>query len=63
VLEEVISAGGAGLRLAPLRNVVPIEGGLPIVADGKIVGAIGVSGSFSAQDAQIARAGIEGLSK
>ena len=40
---------------------MPLEGGLPIVIDGKIVGAIGVSGVLSAQDAQIARAGVEAL--
>ena len=57
-LEDAISAGGAGLRLTTLNNITPLEGGLPIVTDGKIVGAIGVSGVLSAQDAQIARAGI-----
>jgi glc operon protein GlcG len=60
-LEDAISAGGAGLRLTTLNNITPLEGGLPIVADGKIIGAIGVSGVLSAQDAQIARAGIQAL--
>ncbi len=63
VLEDIISAGGAGLRLATLKNITPIEGGIPIVSDGKIVGAIGVSGALSAQDSQLARAGVEGLGK
>ena len=62
-LEDAISAGGAGLRLTTLNNITPLEGGLPIVADGKIIGAIGVSGVLSAQDAQIARAGIQALSR
>ena len=61
VLDEAISGGGAGLRFLALRDIVPLEGGLPIVVDGKIVGAIGVSGVLSAQDAQIGRAGIDAL--
>ena len=61
VLDDAISGGGAGLRFLALKDIVPLEGGLPIVADGKIVGAIGVSGVLSAQDSQIARAGADGL--
>jgi uncharacterized protein GlcG (DUF336 family) len=61
VLDEAISSGGAGLRFLALKDIVPLEGGLPIVIDNKIVGAIGVSGVLSSQDAQIARAGIDSL--
>ena len=61
VLDDAISAGGTGLRFLALKDIVPLEGGLPIVVDGKIVGAIGVSGVLSSQDAQIARAGLDGL--
>ena len=61
VLEDVLIAGGAGLRLTTLRNITPIDGGLPIIAEDVIVGAIGVSGALSAQDALIARAGIEAV--
>src|ERR1041385_4531321 len=61
VLDDAIAGGGAGLRFLALKDIVPLEGGLPIVLDGKIVGAIGVSGVLSSQDAQIARAGIDGL--
>ena len=61
VLDEAISSGGVGLRFLALKDIVPLEGGLPIVIDGKIAGAIGVSGVLSAQDAQIARAGLEAL--
>ena len=60
VLDDAISGGGAGLRFLALKDIVPLEGGVPIVADGKIVGAIGVSGVLSSQDAQIARAGVDG---
>jgi uncharacterized protein GlcG (DUF336 family) len=61
VLDDAISSGGGGLRFLALKDIVPLEGGLPIVLDGKIVGAIGVSGVLSGQDAQIARAGADGL--
>ena len=61
VLDDAISSGGAGLRFLALKDIVPLEGGLPIVADGKIVGAIGVSGVLSSQDSQVARAGADGL--
>jgi uncharacterized protein GlcG (DUF336 family) len=60
-LEDAIAAGSAGLRLLAIADVTPIEGGLPLLADGKIVGAIGVSGGTAAQDAQIARAGADTL--
>jgi glc operon protein GlcG len=61
VLDDAISSGGAGLRFLALKDIVPLEGGLPIVAEGKIVGAIGVSGVLSSQDSQVARAGADGL--
>ena len=61
VLDDAISSGGTGLRFLALREIVPLEGGLPIVIDGKIVGAIGVSGVLSAQDAQIGRAGLDAV--
>jgi uncharacterized protein GlcG (DUF336 family) len=58
-LEDAVSGGGAGLRFLAIEGLTPLEGGIPIVVDGKIIGAIGVSGVTSAQDAQIARAGAE----
>ena len=61
VLDDAISGGGPGLRFLALKDIVPLEGGLPIILDNKIVGAIGVSGVLSAQDAQIARAGLDAL--
>jgi glc operon protein GlcG len=63
LLDEVITAGGSGLRYLALKDFVPLEGGIPILIDGKIVGAIGVSGVLSSQDTQIARAGIDALAK
>ena len=61
VLDDAISGGGPGLRFLALKDIVPLEGGMPILIDNKIVGAIGVSGVLSAQDAQIARAGLDAL--
>ena len=58
-LEDAVAGGGAGLRLLSLENIFPLEGGVPIVAGGRIVGGIGVSGVTSQQDAQVARAGAE----
>jgi len=62
-LDDAIARGGAGNRLLALKNITPIEGGLPILLDNKIIGAIGVSGAISAQDTQVAKAGIEALTK
>ena len=61
VLDDAIAGGGAGLRFLALKDIVPLEGGVPIVLDGKIVGAIGVSGVLSSQDAQVARSGVDVL--
>ena len=60
-LDDAIAAGGAGLRLLALKDITPLEGGLPIVVEGKIVGAIGVSGALSSQDAQVSKAGADAL--
>jgi glc operon protein GlcG len=56
-LQDTVAAGGEGLRMLGLPGAVPIEGGLPLVVGGKIVGAIGASGGTSAQDGQVAAAG------
>jgi glc operon protein GlcG len=55
--QDGLAAGGAGLRILGLEGAVPVEGGVPIIADGKIIGAIGVSGANSDQDGQCANAG------
>ena len=55
-LHDLIGQGGANLRLLGAPGVTPL-GGVPIVADGKIIGAIGISGAMSDQDAQRAMAG------
>jgi uncharacterized protein GlcG (DUF336 family) len=59
-LQDAIAQGGVNLRFLSTGFSV-LEGGIPIVADGKIIGSIGVSGVTSAQDAQTAQAGIDNL--
>lgn len=61
VFQDVLAGGGVGLRILSLRGANAVEGGAPIVIDGKIVGAIGVSGGSSEQDGVVAKAGLDGL--
>jgi uncharacterized protein GlcG (DUF336 family) len=56
-LQDQLAAGGDGLRVLRLDGAVPVEGGVPLLIDGKIVGAVGMSGGTSAQDGQCATAG------
>ena len=59
-LQDAIAGGGAGIRMLGIYpGVTPLEGGLLIVSGGKIIGAIGVSGVASDQDAVVAKAGAE----
>ncbi len=60
VYEEVV-AGGRNAFLSVPGGLTMLEGGEPIVVDGDMVGAVGVSGVKSAEDAEIARAGISAL--
>jgi len=60
-LQDALAAGGDGLRILGLEGAVPVEGGVPLVMDGKIVGAIGLSGAKSSEDAQCAQAGASTL--
>ena len=59
-LQDLIAQGGANLRLLNIGYSV-LEGGIPIIVDGKIIGSVGVSGVTSQQDAQIAQAGIDAM--
>jgi len=59
-LQDAIAQGGVNLRFLSTGFSV-LEGGIPIIADGKIIGSIGVSGVTSQQDAQTAQAGIDNL--
>ena len=57
--EDVVAGGKTNYLRLP--GAVPIEGGVPLVVDGKIVGAIGISGATSAQDGICAKAGVDSL--
>ena len=59
IYEEMINQGRSAFLSAPLRGM--LEGGVPVIADGLVVGAVGVSGVKSSEDAQIARAGVAAL--
>lgn len=60
-LEDAVAGGRNAVLKLP--GALPIEGGVPLMADGKIIGAIGVSGVQSNQDGQIAQAGVNALAK
>jgi glc operon protein GlcG len=60
--QDMLAAGGEGLRVLRIQGAIPVDGGLPITMGGKIVGAIGVSGGTSAQDGQCAKAGVDAVS-
>ena len=53
-------AGGRSAVLG-LRGAVPSEGGVPIVVDGRVIGAVGASGGSAQQDGQVAKAGVDAL--
>jgi len=59
--QDRLATGGAEWRILQLRGVSAIDGGDPIVVDGKIIGAIGVSGGAGEQDGQVSKAGAGGL--
>ena len=61
VFQDLVGQGGANLRLLGLRGASVLEGGIPLVVDGKVIGAVGVSGAASEQDAQVAKAGADAL--
>ena len=59
--QDAVAGGGVGLRVLGLEGAVPLEGGVPIIVDGKIIGAIGVSGGTSDQDGVCANAAVASL--
>jgi uncharacterized protein GlcG (DUF336 family) len=60
-MEDAVAGGR--IVVMTLANAVPVEGGLPLVANGQIVGAIGISGATSPQDGIVAKAGTDELLK
>ena len=63
VFQDLVAGGGVGLRVLQLRGAIAVEGGIPLFVDGKIIGAIGVSGGSSEQDGVVAKAGQESMLK
>jgi uncharacterized protein GlcG (DUF336 family) len=61
VLEDVVNTGGRPSVMTLSPDIVAVEGGLPLVHDGVIIGAIGVSGVTSPQDGVVAKAGADTL--
>jgi glc operon protein GlcG len=59
VMEDQLAGGRTAVLALP--HALPVEGGIPLMLDGKIIGAIGVSGGTSAQDGQVAAAGVAAL--
>jgi len=59
--QDALAGGGAGLRVLGLKGAEPVEGGLPIIVEGKLIGAIGLSGDLSEHDGQCAAAGVGAL--
>lgn len=57
VFQDAVAGGGLGLRILGLEGAVPLEGGLPLMEGGKLVGAIGLSGDLSENDGKCAAAG------
>ena len=60
VYEDVINGGRTAFLSAPYLQGM-LEGGVPIIKDGQCIGAVGVSGVKSSEDAQVARAGIAAI--
>jgi glc operon protein GlcG len=59
--EDALASGGGGLVVLGVPGVFPLEGGIPLLIDGNIVGAIGISGETSQQDGQCAKVAADGL--
>lgn len=57
VFQDGVAGGGVGLRILGLKGAVPVEGGIPLMEGGKVIGAIGASGGSSDQDGKTAEAG------
>lgn len=60
-LQDGLAQGGMGLRTLGLNGATPVEGGLPLIVNGLIIGAVGASGVTSEQDSMVATAGAAAL--
>jgi len=61
MFQDGITAGGEGLRFLAVPGVTPLEGGFPVVLDGRVVGGVGVSGVRSTQDTEVALAALAAI--
>ena len=61
VFQDGVAAGGAGIRFLGLTGAVPVEGGVPLVVNGKVIGAVGASGGTSDEDGKVANAGAAAI--
>ncbi len=61
--QEALASGGEEFRLLTMKGLIALEGGIPIFQNGKITGAVGVSGMHPTQDSQVAAAGVNALSE
>jgi glc operon protein GlcG len=61
IFEDALSQGGLGLRLLTITGICAVDGGIPLLRNGKIVGAVGAAGMLPHQDAQVAQAGADAL--
>jgi len=59
--EDRVAGAGVGVAVLGIPGATPIDGGLPIMAGGKVVGGVGVSGMAASQDAVVAKAGLDAL--
>jgi glc operon protein GlcG len=59
--QDTVAGGGEGLRILRLTGAIPVEGGVPIIVDGKLIGAVGASGGSSDQDGRTAQAGAAAM--
>lgn len=59
--QDSVERGGIGLRVTKLRGAMPIDGGVPIIVNGQIVGGLGVSGGTAEQDGQCAKAATDAM--
>ncbi|MGH9504160.1 MAG: GlcG/HbpS family heme-binding protein [Terriglobales bacterium] len=57
--QDMVAAGGAGVRVVRLPGAIPFEGGIPLIINNQIVGAIGVSGDSGDRDSVCAQAGAD----
>ncbi|EWY39664.1 hypothetical protein N825_06165 [Skermanella stibiiresistens SB22] len=61
LFQDAVAGGGEGIRLLRLTGAIPIDGGVPIIVDGKLIGAVGISGGSGDQDGTVAKAGASAL--